>query len=97
MRANLYTVTIRFEDWTYAVEQVASQTAEEALEKALTQSEALRGRGEDAIRELATRHVKMFQQAKIRGVWHWHPLPDDSSANADIYGGGHCSNRQPSA
>ena len=87
MPKKLYTVTIRFEDWTYAVEQVTSQTAEEALEKALCESEALRERDEEAVRDFATKQVNVFQQAKVRGVWHWYPVPNDCQATSGIYGG----------
>ena len=83
----LFTVTVVFEDRTFAIEQVEADTPEQALKSACQQSEALAGHEAGAVAELLQQRVKLFQVAAVRGVWNWFPVPHASDATADIFGG----------
>jgi hypothetical protein len=84
---HLFTVTIVFEDRTFAIEQVESNTAQHALKAACKQAEALADRDARAIAEMIQHHSKLFQVATLRGVWNWFPVPHESDDTADIFGG----------
>lgn len=83
----LYTVTIEFEDRTFAVEQAVAEDAERALIKAILQAEALLNRDRSIVETLAKRHTRMFQVADRVGVWNWHKVPNDVSETEDVFGG----------
>ena len=84
----LYTVTISFEDRTFATEQVEAESPETALKSACQQAEALHEHDAKAIEDMLQNHVRSFQVAQLRGVWIWWPAPhDQNEATADIFGG----------
>jgi hypothetical protein len=78
----LYTVRIDFEDRTFAVEQVAAETPQQALKAACRQSQAL-AKHEEAALSVMLEQAHIFQVAEILGVWSWHL----ASTNAGIFGG----------
>jgi hypothetical protein len=83
----LFTVTIMFEDRTFAIEQVEADTPEHALEAAFQQAEALAEHDAEAVADMLRHHSQLFQVAKLRGVWNWLQVPQESDATSDIYGG----------
>jgi hypothetical protein len=83
----LFTVTVVFEDRTFAVEQVEADTPEHALKTACQRAEALAEHDAQAVADMLEQHSRLFQVAACRGVWNWYPAPQDSDATADIFGG----------
>ena len=82
----LYTVRIDFEDRTFAVEQVAAQTPQQALKGACRQSWALAEHDGAAV-SVMVEHAHIYQVAEILGVWNWHPVPGHAGITADVFGG----------
>jgi hypothetical protein len=82
-----FTVTVVFEDRTFAIEQLEADTAEHALEAACQQAEALAEHDAAAVADMLRHHSQLFQVAKLRGVWNWFQVPQQSDATSDIYGG----------
>ena len=83
----LFTVTIVFEDRTFAIEQVVADSAEHALTAACQQSEALAEHDAQEVGKMLQHHSRLSQLAKLRGVWNWFPVPRESNAISDIFGG----------
>jgi hypothetical protein len=82
----LYTVTIDFEDRTFAIEQVAAETPQHALKGACRQSRALAEHDGAAVSVMAE-NAHIYQVADILGVWNWHPVPAHAGISADVFGG----------
>lgn len=87
MMPSLYTVTVDFEDRTFAVEQVTVLSPEEALEHTFRQAEALEKYPSDALESMRREFVRINEVANARGVWIWHQVPNDADVTADIFGG----------
>ena len=83
----LFTITVVFEDRTFAVEQVEADTPQQALQAACWQAEALADRDADAVVDTLRHHSQLFQVAKRRGVWNWFPVPQQSGPTSDVCGG----------
>ena len=83
----LFTVTIVFEDRTFAIEQVDSDTAEHALTAACEQAEAFAEHDAQAVAQMLQHRTRFVQIAQHRGVWSWHQVPHESGATSDVFGG----------
>ncbi len=83
----LFTVTIVFEDRTFAIEQVEADTAEAALTAACEHAEALAGHDAHAVAQMLQHHTRFIQVADRRGVWNWFQVPHDSDGTSDVFGG----------
>lgn len=87
MALALYTVTVNFEDRTVGIEQVSAVGPEAALEAAFREAEALEKYPRMAIELMRQRYVYINHIAKLRGIWIWHQIPNESQVTADIFGG----------
>src|SRR5689334_12453660 len=83
----LFTVTIVFEDRTFAIEQVEADTAEGALTAACEHADALAEHEAKAVAQMLQHHTRLVQVAERRGVWNWHQVPHETDATSDVFGG----------
>ena len=86
-RLNLYTVTIVFEDRTYAIEQVSDSDSNAALSFALRNAEATEKYPRTSIDKLIDNYLGGYQVADRKGVWIWHVVPNEIAECSDIFGG----------
>ena len=82
-----YTVTIVFEDRTYAVEQYREADAEAALVHALRDAEAMSEYPRGAVEKVIAGHLNINQLADRKGVWNWHVIPNSVEECASVFGG----------
>jgi hypothetical protein len=83
----LFTVTIIFEDRTFAIEQVDADTAEGALTAACKQPKLSQSTTRRHSLECLSITQVLFKSRSAGGVWNWFQAPHDCHATSDVFGG----------
>lgn len=87
MAEYLFTVTIEFEDDTYAVEQVEASSARESLAFALRGAKAFEGRSESEREQIVAGATHVHPYEDVRGAWIWLNESDDLQVSKEAVGG----------